>query len=83
MSRDELLDRLWREAIAFPADAVERLQADHDPPGPVLRRLLAAGVSPQEIAALLEWAGYEAVLTALTLLEEAEPEDLNGLHEGL
>lgn len=83
MSREEMLELLWSNAILFPADAVNRVAKDDAEIGPVLAKMLQSGVTAEEISKLLSWSNYEAVFSTLYELEASECDDLDALHEDL
>lgn len=90
MEREEILEALWSDAIFGDENWINGALAGK--PGEpfyssteVLQRLVDSGCSKSDLAAVLEFATYEAVFTTLTTLEDQDAisEIAAGLHEDL
>ena len=95
-TRTELLHHIWAEVINshLRDGAIEHViasfeQGSPDAPfsevGAVLKKLVATGVSPRDLAVLHRFAAYEAVFATLYALDDpgVDSDDVLLLHEEL
>lgn len=94
-SRKEFLDQLWKENInaCMQEQWVDNLihEAERSPNssfadvGPVLKRLLALGVTRRELCLIARHSAYEAVFGTLYTLSDPgiDDNDVEMLHESL
>lgn len=94
-TRDELLEHLWREVINPLEDpsTLENIMANskRQPEGPfaevgaAIERVLAAGVSAEDLCLINRSAAYEAVFGTLYAIGDpgVDNNDVFGLYEGL
>jgi hypothetical protein len=93
MTREDLLQKLWRRIDAYQKpDALDGMMTwvgDPDQPfgdtGPAIARMLAAGASKSDLALVLRYVAYGAVFDTLYCIEDPDVDknDLEGLHEYL
>lgn len=94
-SRKEFIKQMWDEVINSNMQAhwidnvIRESEKRPDAPfadlGPVLKQLLAAGVSRRDLSLIARHASYEAVFGALYALSDpgVDDNDLEMLHESL
>lgn len=91
-TREELVEHLWQSVINPLRDPqwmqnvianCRRSPQDTFGAGPALERLLAAGVSPQDLCMVSRLTAYEAVFGTLYALGDpgVEDGDVSGLYE--
>lgn len=94
-SRKEFLDQLWKENINacmqeqwvdnLVREAELRPHSSFADVGPVLKRLLALGVTRRELSLIARHSAYEAVFGTLYALSDpgVDDNDVEMLHESL
>ncbi len=89
--REQFLAHLWQEAIdaGSEGDWIDDFEKDQEPgtffgkAGEAISRMRSAGITKEDIVALVRWASYEAVFATLYALDDPGVDDTEGLYEDL